>query len=37
VEVPITYKPRDALAGTKIRWVDGVDAVYALVKCRLGA
>jgi glycosyltransferase involved in cell wall biosynthesis len=37
VEVPITYKPRDAVEGKKIRWVDGVDAVYALVKCRLGA
>jgi len=37
VEVPIAYKPRDAVEGKKIRWVDGVDAVYALVKCRLGA
>jgi glycosyltransferase involved in cell wall biosynthesis len=37
VEVPITYKPRHENEGKKIRWVDGFDAVYALIKCRLGA
>jgi len=21
----------------KIRWIDGVDAIYTLIKCRLGA
>jgi len=35
VEVPITYQPRRADEGKKIRWVDGVDAVYALLKCRM--
>ena len=37
VEVPIAYKPRREDAGKKIRWIDGIDAVYALIKCRLGA
>ena len=36
-EVPIAYKPRHENEGKKIRWIDGVDAIYALVKCRLGA
>lgn len=35
VEVPISYVPRTADEGKKIKWIDGVDAVYALVKCRL--
>ena len=35
VEVPVRYNPRRADEGKKIRWTDGVDAVYALVKCRL--
>jgi glycosyltransferase involved in cell wall biosynthesis len=35
VEVPIGYTPRNADEGKKIRWTDGVDAVYALFKCRL--
>jgi len=34
-EVPISYSPRTADQGKKIRWVDGLDAVYLLVKCRL--
>jgi hypothetical protein len=37
VEVPIGYKPRRHDEGKKIRWIDGVDAIYALIKCRLGA
>jgi dolichol-phosphate mannosyltransferase len=37
LEVPIGYKPRREDEGKKIRWIDGVDAIYALVKCRLGA
>lgn len=37
VEVPIGYKPRREDEGKKIRWIDGVDAIYALIKCRLGA
>lgn len=35
VEVPIAYHPRRADEGKKIRWTDGVDAVYVLFKCRL--
>jgi glycosyltransferase involved in cell wall biosynthesis len=37
VEVPISYQPRREDEGKKIRWIDGVDAVYALIKCRLGS
>jgi glycosyltransferase involved in cell wall biosynthesis len=37
VEVPIGYKPRREDEGKKIRCVDGVDAIYTLLKCRLGA
>jgi glycosyltransferase involved in cell wall biosynthesis len=35
VEVPVRYNPRRVDEGKKIRWTDGIDAVYALVKCRL--
>jgi len=35
VEVPVTYAPRTADEGKKINWVDGLDAVYMLLKCRL--
>jgi glycosyltransferase involved in cell wall biosynthesis len=34
VEVPIRYNPRRNDEGKKIRSIDGVDAVYALLKCR---
>ena len=37
LEVPIGYTPRRSDEGKKIRWIDGVDAIYALIKCRLGA
>jgi len=37
VEVPISYNPRTLNEGKKMRWVDGVDAVYALFKCRFTA
>ena len=33
-EVPIGYSPRRVDEGKKIRWTDGVDAVYVLLKCR---
>src|SRR6267378_3910175 len=33
LEVPIRYNPRRTDEGKKIRWIDGVDAVYALLKC----
>jgi len=34
VEVPIGYRPRRRDEGKKIRWTDGIDAVYTLLKCR---
>lgn len=34
VEVPIGYSPRREDEGKKIRWTDGVDALYVLLKCR---
>ena len=34
VEVPIGYEPRTAKEGKTIGWVDGIDAIYALLKCR---
>lgn len=37
LEVPVHYKPRGEADGKKIRWVDGFDAVYALVKFRIAA
>lgn len=33
-EVPIAYRPRRADEGKKIRWTDGIDAVYTLLRCR---
>ena len=35
VEVPIGYEPRTADEGKTIGWVDGFDAIYVLLKCRL--
>jgi len=35
IEVPISYNPRTADEGKKMRFIDGVDAIYTLVKCRL--
>lgn len=34
LEVPIKYNPRRFDEGKKVRWIDGVDAIYALLKCR---
>jgi glycosyltransferase involved in cell wall biosynthesis len=34
VEVPVRYNPRRADEGKKIRWTDGIDAIYVLLKCR---
>lgn len=34
VEVPVKYNPRTALAGKKISWSDGIEAIYTLVKYR---
>ena len=33
-EVPITYRPRTTLEGKKIKWKDGVKALWTLVKYR---
>ena len=33
-EVPITYNARGLEQGKKIRWRDGVEALYTLVRCR---
>jgi glycosyltransferase involved in cell wall biosynthesis len=34
VEVPIRYTARTIAAGKKIRWTDGVDAIWTLIKYR---
>ena len=33
-EVPISYKPRSYHAGKKIRWVDGLWAIFYIFKYR---
>ena len=35
LEVPITYNARTVGEGKKIRWLDGVHALWTLIKCRL--
>jgi dolichol-phosphate mannosyltransferase len=34
VEVPVSYRPRSAAEGKKIRWTDGVAAAFTLVRWR---
>jgi glycosyltransferase involved in cell wall biosynthesis len=34
VEVPISYNPRRADEGKKISWVDGIEAIYTLLRVR---
>jgi glycosyltransferase involved in cell wall biosynthesis len=34
-EVPVSYNPRTPLEGKKIRFIDGLDAILTLVRCRL--
>jgi glycosyltransferase involved in cell wall biosynthesis len=34
-EVPISYNPRRLDEGKKMRFIDGIDAVYTLFKCRV--
>jgi glycosyltransferase involved in cell wall biosynthesis len=34
LEVPISYLPRRLDEGKKIHWVDGVDALWVLLRCR---
>lgn len=36
-EVPISYNPRGILEGKKIRWQDGVEALWTLARYRFGA
>jgi glycosyltransferase involved in cell wall biosynthesis len=36
VEVPVSYRPRTAGEGKKIRWSDGLGAVRTLLRLRLG-
>jgi glycosyltransferase involved in cell wall biosynthesis len=33
-EVPISYNPRTSAKGKKISWIDGIDAIYTLFRCR---
>lgn len=35
VEVPIAYRARDAESGKKIRWTDGLEAMWVLLKHRI--
>lgn len=34
-EVPIHYYPRDVASGKKIKWHDGLEAIYTLIKLRI--
>jgi hypothetical protein len=36
VELPISYDPRSYDSGKKIRWWDGVSAIWTLVRYRFG-
>jgi glycosyltransferase involved in cell wall biosynthesis len=33
-EVPITYNPRTLEQGKKMSWIDGIEAIYTLLRCR---
>jgi len=35
LEVPISYHPRTVQSGKKISWIDGYEAIYTLIRCRL--
>jgi dolichol-phosphate mannosyltransferase len=34
-QVPVRYAPRTAEEGKRMSWVDGIEAIYALLRCRL--
>jgi dolichol-phosphate mannosyltransferase len=34
IEVPISYQPRNYSEGKKIRWADGIQAIFAIIKYR---
>jgi len=36
-EVPISYNPRKFEEGKKIRWIDGAEAIWVLIKYRFKA
>lgn len=33
-EIPVSYKPRSVEAGKKIRWEDGIEAIWTLIRYR---
>lgn len=33
--VPISYNPRTTQAGKKISWIDGYEAIFTLIRCRI--
>lgn len=35
LEVPVSYRPRTHLEGKKIGFMDGIDAILTLIRCRL--
>lgn len=35
LEIPVSYRPRTHLEGKKIGYLDGIDAILTLVRCRL--
>jgi len=37
VEIPIAYNPRSMSQGKKIRWHDGVRALWTMIRLRVGA
>jgi glycosyltransferase involved in cell wall biosynthesis len=37
VEVPISYSPRRADEGKKVSWVDGIEAIYTLLRVRFAS
>jgi glycosyltransferase involved in cell wall biosynthesis len=34
-QVPVRYAPRTTREGKKISWVDGIEAIYTLLRCRI--
>jgi glycosyltransferase involved in cell wall biosynthesis len=36
LEVPVSYNPRTPLEGKKVRFIDGIEAIAALLRCRFG-
>ena len=36
VEVPVSYNPRTPLEGKKVSFIDGIEAIAVLLRCRFG-